>query len=500
MAQTEDSIGVALSPAALRVVRLDRRSRRVTAAARAALGYAGWDEMRAHPGECASALAGLSASAGLRRGGCVATLPYSRGRVEVVTLPPMKMREIRRIVASPQLWRRHFGVTSGTHDLSWQVLAQRTDERRVSLLLTAAPKEDVAFCRELFAAAGLELRVAGLACLDYYYAARAAASPRRFLVLDECDAYTARFASHEFDVAAVEITAPDRGCILDEDTDEPTLEQALARFVAPLREREEWMSGVAEDAVESAIEVSFPLDTKALNMRLALLQKLLPEARFAPVATDGAALEHDMSRAFALAQWRLAPPRRRFRRAPRRVPPAGFIVREAPDYRTAVVHCAVSAMLALALAVWQTELRSQNEALTAHTERHASLAAEHQRHADVLKDAERRLAHWRRVVDAADELFGRQKDIPVLLETVGGAVSAGLRLEQLDCISPDVCRLTGFAPSYERIAVFAEALEKARSVSRVILGGVSPGGTDAAGRFEQRFELECRLRAGAEAA
>lgn len=511
MAPTEDSIGVALSPATVRVVRIDRRSRRVTASARAALGYADWDEMRAHAGECAKALAGLSARAGLRRGGCVATLPYSRGRVEVVALPPVKMREIRRITASPQLWRRHFGVTSGTHNLGWQVLARSAGER-VSLLLTAAPKEDVAFCRELFAAAGLQLRVAGLACLDYYYAARRAESPRRFLVLDECDAYIARFSSCEFDVAPVEVAAFNRACILDEDADETALEPALANLVAPLYQREGFanaatgdatesvIDSAAETAAENTIEVFIPVSDQALHTRLALLQKLLPETRFTPIATDNAAPAHDMSRAHALAHWRLPPPRRRFRRAPPHTPPAGFIVREAPDYRTAAVHCAVSVMLALALATWQAELRSQNEALAAHTQRHAALAAEHRRHAKALEEAERRLAHWRRVMDAADALFQRQKDIPALLETLGGAVSAGLRLERLDCTSPEVCRLTGFAPSYERIAAFAETLEQAHGVRRVIVGGVTPGGTDAAGRPEKRFELECRLHSGAEAA
>lgn len=568
MAPTEDSIGVALSPATVRVVRIDRRSRRVTASARVALGYADWDEMRAHAGECAKALAGLSARAGLRRGGCVATLPYSRGRAEIVALPPMKMREIRRITASTQLWRRHFGVTSGTHNLGWQVLPRSAGERRVSLLLTAAPKEDVTFCRELFAAAGLQLRVAGLACLDYYYAARRAESPRRFLVLDECDAYIARFSSCEFDVAPVEVAAFDRACLLDEDADEAALTPALVNLIAPLYQREGFMpaaagdvigsviegtagsttEGVAESAAagiaartiegitgsaiegaadstiegasgnaagnatksatgnlienitENNIEVFFPLSDQALHLRLNLLQKLLPEAHFTPIVTDSAAPAHDMSRAHALAHWRLPPPRRWFRRAPPHTAPAGFIVREAPDYRTAAVHCAVSVMLALALAVWQAELRSQNEALAAHTQRHAALAAEHRRHANALKEAERRLAHWRRVMDAADALFQRQKDIPALLETLGGAVSAGLRLERLDCASPEVCRLTGFAPSYERIAAFAETLEQARGVSRVIVGGVTPGGTDAAGRPEKRFELECRLHTGAEAA
>lgn len=579
MAPTEDSIGVALSPATVRVVRIDRRSRRVTASARAALGYADWDEMRAHAGECARALAGLSAHAGLRRGGCVATLPYSRGRAEVVALPPMKMREIRRITASPQLWRRHFGVTSGTHDLGWQVLSRGADGR-VSLLLTAAPKEDVAFCRDLFAAAGLQLRVAGLACLDYYYAARRAESPRRFLVLDECDAYIARFSSCEFDVAPIEVTAFDRACILDENADATALNPALANLAALLRRREGFapaatgdvidsvaesaIEGVAEDTIEgvtesaikgaaastiegitgnaiegategaagdsiegtaggtiegtagdiiegaagdsiedtakSTIEVFFPLSDQALHTRLKLLQNLLPETHFTPIATDSAAPAPDMSRAFALAHWQLPPPRPRFRRAPPHTAPSGFIVREAPDYRTAAVHCAVSVMLAFALAIWQTELRSQNEALAAHTQRHAALAAEHRRHASALEEAERRLAHWRRVVEAADALFKRQKDIPALLETLGGAVSAGLRLERLDCISPQVCRLTGFAPSYERIAAFAETLEQAHGVSRVIVGGVTPGGTDAAGRPEKRFELECRLHTGAEAA
>ncbi|MDD9805798.1 MAG: PilN domain-containing protein, partial [Gammaproteobacteria bacterium] len=255
-----------------------------------------------------------------------------------------------------------------------------------------------------------------------------------------------------------------------------------------------------EDTAKSTIEVFFPLGEQALNTRLALLQKHLPETHFTPIATDSAAPAHDMSRAFALAHWRLPPPRPRFRRAPPHTAPAGFIVREAPDYRTAAVHCAVSVMLAFALAIWQTELRSQNEALAAHTQRHAALAAEHRRHASALEEAERRLAHWRRVVEAADALFKRQKDIPALLETLGGAVSAGLRLERLDCISPQVCRLTGFAPSYERIAAFAETLEQAHGVSRVIVGGVTPGGTDAAGRPEKRFELECRLHTGAEAA
>ncbi|MDD9806912.1 MAG: PilN domain-containing protein [Gammaproteobacteria bacterium] len=567
MAPTEDSIGVALSPATVRVVRIDRRSRRVTASARAALGYADWDEMRAHAGECARALAGLSAHAGLRRGGCVATLPYSRGRAEVVALPPMKMREIRRITASPQLWRRHFGVTSGTHNLGWQVLSRGADGR-VSLLLTAAPKEDVAFCRDLFADAGLQLRVAGLACLDYYYAACRAESPRRFLVLDECDAYIARFSSCEFDVAPIEVTAFDRACILDENADATALNPALANLAAPLRRREGFapaatgdviegvidsdaesaIEGVAgntieggaesaiegitgnaiegategaagdsiegtagdtikgaagdtiEDTAKSTIEVFFPLGEQALNTRLALLQKHLPETHFTPIATTSAAPAPDMSRAFALAHWQLPPPRPRFRRAPPHTAPSGFIVREAPDYRTAAVHCAVSVMLAFALAIWQTELRSQNEALAAHTQRHAALAAEHRRHASTLEEAERRLAHWRRVVEAADALFKRQKDIPALLETLGGAVSAGLRLERLDCISPQVCRLTGFAPSYERIAAFAETLEQAHGVSRVIVGGVTPGGTDAAGRPEKRFELECRLHTGAEAA
>lgn len=500
MAPTEDSIGVALSPATVRVVQIDRRSRRVAASARVALGYADWDEMRAHAGECAKALVGLSARAGLRRGGCVATLPYSRGRAEVVALPPMKMREIRRITASTQLWRRHFGVTSGTHSLGWQVLPRSAGERRVPLLLTAAPKEDVAFCRELFAAAGLQLRVAGLACLDYYYAARRAESPRRFLVLDECDAYIARFSSCEFDVAPVEVAAFDRACLLDEDADETALTPALANLAAPLYQREGFMPPAAGDGAENTIEVFFPLSDQALHFRLNLLQKLLPEAHFTPIATDSAAPAHDMSRAHALAHWRLPPPRRWFRRAPPHTAPAGFIVCEAPDYRTAAIHCTVSVALAFALAVWQAELRSQNEALAAHTQRHAALAAEHRRHANALKEAERRLAHWRRVMDAADALFQRQKDIPALLETLGGAVSAGLRLERLDCTSPEVCRLTGFAPSYERIAAFAETLEQARGVSRVIVGGVTPGGTDAAGRPEKRFELECRLHTGAEAA
>jgi len=599
MAPTEDSIGVALSPATIRVVRIDRRSRRVAASARAALGYADWDEMRAHAGECAKALAGLSARAGLRRGGCVATLPYTCGRAEVVALPPMKMREIRRVTASSQLWRRHFGVTSGTHELSWQVLSRSADGS-ASLLLTAAPKEDVAFCRDWFAAARLQLRVAGLACLDYYYAARRAESPRRFLVLDECDAYIARFSSCEFDVAPVEVDAFDRACVLDEDADEAALEPALANLAAPLYQREGFVraaggaiesvinsgaerviesaagsiiesvtesailgaaastnesvtESAARDTAESAIdgaaentkntiEVFIPVSDQALHARLKLLQRLLPQAHFTPIATDSAApatdaaapatdsaapapdgaatahdgiasttdgvtpatdnsvLAHDMSRAYALAHWRLPPPRRWLRRAPPHTPPTGFIVREAPDYRTAAVHCAVSAVLALALATWQTELRSQNDALAAHTQRHAALAAEHRRYAAALKEAERRLAHWRRVMEAADALFRRQKDIPALLETLGGAVSAGLRLERLDCTSPEVCRLTGFAPSFERIAAFAETLEQARGVSRVIVGGVTPGGTDAAGRPEKRFELECRLHSGAEAA
>ncbi len=504
MAQTEDSIGVALSPSAIRVVRVDRRGRRVLAAAHAPLGYADWERMRECARECGAALARCLGDAGVRGGGCVTTLPYSRGRASIVTLPWMKSRELRRVVAGAQLWRRHFGVTSGTHELAWQVTSRDAASRRVSLLLMVAPKEEVAFCHELFAAAratGARLRVVGLACLDYYYAALACGKPRRFLVLDECDAYVACFAARAFDLSALEIGAADRRLILDGRADEAALKPALGRLAAELRG---CAARAPQAAAAAALELATTLDSKVCEARLASLRPLLPGVRLAPVAVGADAdanLDHSLSRALALARWRteVAPrpaslPARLV--AARRPAPAGFVVREAPDYRAAAAYCLVSLALALALAAWQRELHTQSFALAAHAERHAALDAEHRRHAEAAEAAERRLVRWSKMRAAAGDLFGRQERIPRLLENLGLAVAGGLRLERLDCASPARCRLTGIAPSYEAIAAFAERLENTEGIRKVTIDGVSPGGAGGA----KRFEIECTIDEGAKAA
>ena len=502
MAQTEHSIGVALSPAAIRIVRMERRGRRVTAVAHAPLGYTDWEQMREHAPECGAALARCFGDAGIRGGGCIATLPYSRGRAALVTLPWMKAREIRRIAAGAQLWRKHFGVTAGTHDLAWQVTSRDAASRRVSILLMAAPKEEVVFCRELFAAArtaGVRLRIAGLACLDYYYAARAGGRPRRFLVLDECDAYAACFALQVFDVSPLKTDAADRRLFVDARADEAALGAMLDRLAARIREH---TARAPQAAAAATLEFASTLGSQALEGRLALLRPLLPGLRLAPLAVCAdARLDHSLNRALALARWHIdAASRQRSRRlrlrATPRPKPAGLFVREAPDYRAAAVYCMVSMAVAIMLAAWQQELRSQSLALAVHAQRHALLDAERRGHAEAAAAAERRFAHWNRMRAAAGDLFERQKRIPRLLENLGLAVGGDLRLERLDCASSERCRLTGSAPSYEGIAAFAERLENTEGIREVTVDGVFAGGADGA----KRFEIECTLDAPAEAA
>ena len=502
MAQTEQTIGIALSPSAVRVVRVDRRGRRVTAVAQAPLGCADWEQMRERAQECGAALARCFDDAGIRGGGCVTTLPYSRGRSALVTLPWLRAREIRRVASGTQLWRRHFGVTAGTHGLAWRVVSRDAASRRVSLLLMAAPKEEIAFCREVFDAVrgrGARLRIAGLACLDFYYAAHACGKPRRFLALDECDAYVACFGAQAFGLNALEIGVADRRCILDEQADEAALEAPLRRLAAQLRERAGQMPQMAAAA---PFEIASTLSSKALEARLASLRPLLPGVRLTPVAVAAdVRLDHSLSRALALARWRSETPPRpgslpaRWIAAPR-PSPSGFIVSEAPNYRAAAGYCMVSLAVAMALAAWQQELRSQSLALAAHAERHAALEAAHRRHAAAAADAERRFAHWSKMRDAANGLFERQNRIPRLLESLSRAVADGLRLQQLDCASAARCRLSGTAPSYDGIAAFAERLENTEGIREVTLDGVSPGGADGA----KRFEIECTLDEAAAAA
>ena len=514
MAQTEDNIGVALSPAAIRVVRMDRRARRVTAFAHAPLGYDDWERMREHAQECGAALARCFDDAGVRGGGCITTLPYSRGRAAVVTLPWMKAREIGRVAAGAQLWRKHFGVTAGTHDLAWRVVARDAAARRVSMLLMATPREEVAFCRELFdavRATGARLRIIGPACLDYYYAARAGGAARRFLVLDECDAYAASFAARTFDVRPLEIGVADRLRILDEHADEAALEPALHRLAAELRAHvarapQAGTTGTTDVAADAdaapALEFASTLSAKALAARLELLRPLVPGVRLAAVAVGAdAQLDHSFSRALALARWRRDAASQGRSSQARLIgaahpKPTGFLVREAPNYRAAAGYWIVSMTLALALAAWQQELHSQSLALGAHAERHALLHAEHRRHAAAAAAAARRFARWNGMRAAAEALFERQNHIPRLLESVSLALGDGLRLERLDCVSPRRCRLIGSAPSYEGIAAFAERLQNTEGVHEVMIDGVSAEGANGA----RRFEIECTLDETAEAA
>jgi len=487
----QNSIGVEVSPSALRIARLIsyRRALNMSVLDEVRLPYKDFDDLYRHAKECGDALNKLCQQNNIQSGRCIATLPAARGKTKSIALPLMPRRALSRMLSSRHFWYKHLGVNNDSYSYAWLVTVHDKKQYRLSLYLMAVPTDDIAFYKAMFARTSLSLNVLTLSTLVYYGIHRQR-SAARVLVINEDEAYLAHFGLNVFTHQTV-LSEHDHLKLFKEDDKKPAdvsasstaTNTALQHLSETLQERLRSEKGdthtlwVASHLSPQAIA---QLDASLKDISLKPLD-VCRQIRLAPQLQNNPAT---MDSVIALTRW-FASDSALFKKE------ANFINNHNAAYYKSAACWTLSAVVSAMLFFYYQHLTELNLSYLPDIQYQTQLALEHSEYQKKLKVAEQRSAHRQRLHERVQFLSQQHHFATELWSQLGALIPPSVAIETIDCQWQSACLITAQAQSYGQIISFAEHLKQLDAIAEVVISNsrVAPGQSSEA----MQFTLECSL-------
>ena len=483
-----NSIGVEISPTAVRVVRLVRRKNALlmSALAETRLSYCDFDDLYRQPKACSDVLNGLCKQNGIQSGRCIAMLPSARSKSKCIALPLMSRRALRRMLSSRHFWYKHLGVSSDTYSYAWLTTVHDKKRYRLSLYLMAVPTRDIVFYKSVFAHTRLSLDVLTLSSLSYYGIHRHGAA-HRLLVLTAEDAYLAHLGQNVFSYHAV-LSDYDRHSLFrqaydKEPSDDASSDVALRHLAESLRERLRsekgdahtlhWVSNLQPQTINQLSALLGDITLKPLNV----CAGIKPAAKLsnAPAA---------MSSVIALARW-LISDAKTFKRE------ANFIHNHNATYYKSVSCWILSTIISATLFFYYQHLAKLNVMQQPQLQYQAHLSLEHSEYKNKLQATKQRTARQRQLHAHMRFLSAQHHLATDLWTRLGALIPQSIKIKSIDCQWQDSCLITAEARDYGQVIRFAEQIKQLDAIGEVVIG--SGRVTQVQSDDTTLFTLACKL-------
>ncbi|MBC6414436.1 MAG: hypothetical protein GDA45_06110 [Chromatiales bacterium] len=481
------SIGVEISPSAVRIAQILRRkgALQLTAVAQTQLCYDNFDDLYKHPKECSDVLNDLCTRNNIQASKCITVLPVTRSKSKCIALPLMRRRALQRMLSSRHFWYKHLTVGSDTHSYAWLMTVNDKKHYRLSLYLMAVAKRDIAFYQSVFAGTQLSLYALTLSSL-IYYGCYHRSTAHHLLVFSEDNVSVSSIGQNVFSYRTMLADDNYRNLLAGFDN-KFAPDSAVQQYL--VESLQEYIRSEKGDAKALYIV------GKASSHAATLLHTALSNIAVKPLAIHADIksncklqnIPDTMSSVIALARW-LAADTTLFRYQ------ANFIYNHNNAYYKSAACWILATIICMLLFFYHQHLEKLNIGQQSQLQYHTQLSSQYHAYENKLNAIKRRSEHLRQMHTHLQFLSEQHRMTTDLWSRLGALIPQSVKIQSIDCQWLSSCLIIAGAQDYGEIIRFVERIKQLDAISEVVISSsrsVQNQSTDT-----MQFTLVCKFGNG----